>query len=72
MRNRLIKYAARSDIGRSRRNNEDNLFCCGSMMTEDTRNLPFKLNGGFTIFANLSDCYNALQRQPFEDSNPVG
>ena len=40
-----IVYAARSDKGRARRNNEDNLYCCGTFLTDDIRNLPFRTEG---------------------------
>lgn len=49
-----IVYAARSDKGRARRNNEDNLYCCGTILTSDIRDLLFRTDGMFTapaIFA---------------------
>lgn len=41
----FITYAARSDMGCVRRNNEDNIYCAGSYLTEEMRNLPYKLMG---------------------------
>ena len=40
-----IKFAARSDVGKVRTNNEDNLFCNGVIMKEDERDKPFFING---------------------------
>ena len=54
MRSPQVSYSTRSDVGRVRRNNEDNLFCCGEFMSEETRNLPFKMTGEIiapTVFA---------------------
>ncbi len=45
MRKQRITYAARSDLGRVRRNNEDNLFCNGQFLSEEIRDLPFKASG---------------------------
>jgi protein phosphatase len=40
-----IIYAARSDSGRKRESNEDNLYINGVILTPETRNAPFSLNG---------------------------
>lgn len=40
-----IKFAARSEIGNVRTNNEDNLYCNGLMMTVSERERPFLLSG---------------------------
>lgn len=40
-----IKFAARSEIGNVRTNNEDNLFCGGVIMRENERDKPFFING---------------------------
>lgn len=40
-----VKFAARSDVGHVRQNNEDNLFCNGESMTVSTRERPFFLTG---------------------------
>ena len=40
-----IKFAARSEIGNVRHNNEDNLFCNGVIMKENERDKPFFING---------------------------
>ena len=40
-----IKFAARSEVGHVRTNNEDNLFCNGVFMTEAEREKPFFLSG---------------------------
>lgn len=40
-----IKFAARSEIGNVRNNNEDNLFCNGLIMNEHDREKPFFING---------------------------
>lgn len=45
MRTAKVLFAARSDKGRVRRNNEDNLFLCGGFLTEENRELPFKSIG---------------------------
>lgn len=39
-----IKFAARSEIGNVRKNNEDNLFCNGLIMNEHDREKPFFIN----------------------------
>lgn len=49
MKKPQIVYAARSDKGRTRRNNEDNLYCCGTILTSDIRDLPFRTDGSFTV-----------------------
>ena len=40
-----VRFAARSDVGRVRTNNEDNLYCNGVFMTVSSRERPFFLNG---------------------------
>ena len=40
-----IKFAARSETGNVRKNNEDNLFCNGLIMNESDRDKPFFING---------------------------
>lgn len=40
-----IKFAARSETGNVRKNNEDNLFCNGLIMNEHDREKPFFING---------------------------
>lgn len=40
-----IKFAARSDVGKIRTNNEDNLYCNGIIMTALDRERPFFING---------------------------
>ena len=40
-----IKFAARSNVGRVRTNNEDNLFCGGVIIRENERDNPFFING---------------------------
>ena len=40
-----IKFAARSEVGNIRKNNEDNLFCNGIIMSASERGRPFFLNG---------------------------
>ena len=40
-----IKFSARSDVGRIRTNNEDNLYCNGVTMTVSSRERPFFLDG---------------------------
>lgn len=40
-----VKFAARSDVGHLRTNNEDNLYCNGLFMTVSERERPFFLNG---------------------------
>ena len=40
-----IKFAARSETGNVRKNNEDNLFCNGLIMNEQDREKPFFING---------------------------
>ena len=40
-----IKFAARSEVGNVRTNNEDNLFCNGVIMKENERDKPFFING---------------------------
>ncbi len=40
-----IKFAARSEVGYFRKNNEDNLFCNGVIMKENERDKPFFING---------------------------
>ena len=40
-----IKFAARSDVGHVRKNNEDNLLCNGLIMNEHDREKPFLING---------------------------
>lgn len=50
----LISYAARSDMGAKRKNNEDNLYCCGKIMTEEIRDIPYhikKKETGSAVFA---------------------
>lgn len=54
MQKSLIYYAARSDKGCARRNNEDNLFCCGAILTSDIRDLPFKIEGKLSAPAILA------------------
>lgn len=39
-----IKYAVRTDRGRRRRNNEDNFFCCGTILDKNSEN-PYKISG---------------------------
>ena len=41
----FIKFAARSDKGNIRKNNEDNLFCNGVIMNPDSLDKPFYLSG---------------------------
>lgn len=41
----LIRYAARSDKGCIRRNNEDNLFFCGRYLTSSELSHPFGVDG---------------------------
>ena len=41
----MIKFAARSETGRVRKENEDNLFCNGVIMDFDSRNKKFFLSG---------------------------
>ena len=41
----LIRYAARSDKGCVRRNNEDNLFFCGRHLTSSELSHPFSVDG---------------------------
>lgn len=45
MRTAKIVFAARSDKGRIRTNNEDNIFLCGEFLTEQNRDIPFKRSG---------------------------
>ena len=40
-----IKFAVRSDVGKVRKNNEDNFFVNGIYMTEAEREKPFFMNG---------------------------
>lgn len=40
-----IRFSARSDVGRVRSNNEDNLYCNGVFMTVSSRERPFFLSG---------------------------
>lgn len=40
-----VKFSARSDVGNVRTNNEDNLYCGGTIMTVSSRERPFFLNG---------------------------
>ena len=40
-----VKFSARSEIGKVRTNNEDNLYCNGIIMTEQDREKSFTLNG---------------------------
>ena len=40
-----IKYSARSHVGRIRGNNEDNLYVDGVMLTPETRERPFSIDG---------------------------
>ena len=40
-----IKFAARSEVGNVRTNNEDNLYCNGIIMSESDRERPFFING---------------------------
>ena len=40
-----IKFSARSDVGKVRSNNEDNLYCGGVTMTVSSRERPFFLSG---------------------------
>ena len=40
-----IKFAVRSEIGRVRKNNEDNFFCNGIFMSETERDNPYFLSG---------------------------
>lgn len=40
-----VKFSARSEVGNVRTNNEDNLYCCGTIMTVSSRERPFFLNG---------------------------
>ena len=40
-----VKFAVRSDVGRVRTNNEDNLYCNGIVMTVSDRERPFFLAG---------------------------
>ncbi|MBQ7155751.1 MAG: serine/threonine-protein phosphatase [Synergistaceae bacterium] len=40
-----VKFAARSDVGHVRTNNEDNLYCNGIIMTVSERERPFFLSG---------------------------
>ncbi len=40
-----IIFSARSEVGKVRTNNEDNLYCNGVFMTEAAREKPFVLNG---------------------------
>ena len=40
-----IRFAARSDVGKVRTNNEDNLYCNGIFMTVSDRERPFFLSG---------------------------
>ena len=51
-----INYAARSDVGRVRRNNEDNIFCCEEFLTEETRELPFKTSGHISAPSIFAIC----------------
>ena len=41
----IIKFSARSEMGRIRTNNEDNCYCNGIFMTVSERERPFFLNG---------------------------
>ncbi len=40
-----IKFAVRSDVGKVRKNNEDNFYCNGIYMTEAEREKPFFMSG---------------------------
>ena len=40
-----LTYAVRSDMGRKRENNEDNLYACGITLTAENRNEPFSFDG---------------------------
>lgn len=40
-----IRFAARSEVGNIRTNNEDNLYCNGIIMSESDREKPFFING---------------------------
>ena len=56
MKTPFVTYAARSDMGRVRRNNEDNLYCCGELMSEKVRDLPFKISGQISAPAIFAVC----------------
>ena len=59
-----VKFAARSETGLVRKNNQDNLFCNGIYMTPQERDKPFFLNGAaevpcvFAVFDGMGghDC----------------
>ena len=59
-----VKFAARSEVGYVRTNNEDNFFCNGIFMTESERDKPFFLSGAaevpciFAVFDGMGghDC----------------
>lgn len=78
MANTLIRYAARSDKGRVRKNNEDNLFFCGCHLITNDLNRPFSADGEcdspatFGVFdgvggENCGECASRIAAQTLAD-----
>jgi protein phosphatase len=51
-----ISFAAQSDMGKVRANNEDNLYCDGVTLTPETRDLHFALSGNTAVPCMLAVC----------------
>lgn len=51
-----IRFAARSETGKVRTNNEDNLYCNGIIMSADARDRPFFLAGMAEVPAVFAVC----------------
>jgi len=77
----LIRYAARSDKGCVRRNNEDNLFFCGRHLTSSELSHPFGVDGEcpfpaiFGVFDGIGgerygECASMIAAQTLIDYEP--
>jgi protein phosphatase len=51
-----LKFSARSHTGLVRRNNEDNLYCDGTILTPRTREAPFSLRGEVDVPCIFAVC----------------
>ena len=49
-------FSAQSHMGKTRENNEDNLFCAGMMLTPETRDAPFAISGNATAPCVFAVC----------------
>ena len=51
-----VKFAVRSEVGNVRKNNEDNFYCNGILMTVSERERPFFLSGMTSVPAVFAVC----------------